>query len=69
MQNYASDDGAKKADASDSGACDSETEAAPAATDNYKLKKPKLDQIIEAQPRSEVLIDPPEAKAAPKAWT
>lgn len=68
LQNQAPDDGAKKADASDSAACDSEAEA-PAATDHAKRKKRPLDQIIEALPVSEVIIDPAEVKAEPEAWT
>jgi hypothetical protein len=62
LQNLAATNSARKADASDSAACDSEAEAAPApaATVNNKRKKRPLDQIIEALPVSEVIIDPPE---------
>ncbi len=71
LQNQASDDGSKKADASDSAACDSGAEAAPApaASDSAKRKKRTLDQIIEALPVSKIIIDPAEVKAEPQAWT
>lgn len=46
LQNQASDDGAKKADASDSAACDSEAEAAPAPESKARRKRRSLDEII-----------------------
>ena len=62
------EDVAKKDPASDSAACDSEAEPATALT-SAKRKKRTLEQIIEGLPVSEVIIDPPEVKAQPEAWT
>ena len=64
-------DAAKKAAASDSPACGSEAEAAPAspAAGNGRRKKRTLDELVEGLPVSEVIIDPQEVKADPAAWT
>ena len=70
LQNQASDDGSKKADASDLAACDSGAEATAAAgTAPAKRRKRTLDELIDGLPMSEVIIDPPEVKAEPEAWT
>jgi hypothetical protein len=60
---------AKKADASDSAACDSEAEAAPAPESKARRKRRSLDEIIAGLPVTEVIIDPQEVKADPAAWT
>jgi transposase len=67
----AGDDAAKKAGASDSPACGSEAESAPAspAAGNGRKRKRTLDELIEGLPVSEVIIDPQEVKADPEAWT
>ena len=62
------DDVAKKDPASGSAACDSEAEPA-ADAGNGRSRKRSLDEIIDGLPVSEVIIDPPEVKAEPEAWT
>lgn len=63
------DDAAKKPDASAAPACGSEVEAAAAATTRASRRKRTLDELIAGLPVNEVIIDPPEVKADPAAWS
>jgi transposase len=67
LQNQPADEDAKKAPASDAPACDSEAEAASSKPGKRK-KKRTLEDIIDALPTTEVVIDPPEIKADPEGW-
>lgn len=70
LQNQPEDDAAKKDQASDSNACDSEAEApAPATAASGRRKKRSLEQLIAALPVREVFVDPPEVTADPTAWS
>ena len=63
------DDVAKKDPASGSATCASEAEAPAAPASDGRGRKRSLDEIIDGLPVSEVIIDPPEVKAEPEAWT
>jgi transposase len=63
------DDVLKKDPASGSAACDLEAEEAQTSAISSKRKKRTLEEIIAGLPVSEVIIDPPEVKAEPEAWS
>jgi transposase len=67
LQQEPAPDETKKPATSDSAACGLEVEGAAAKP--AKRKKRTLDELVAGLPVSEVIIDPPEVKADPEAWT
>jgi transposase len=70
LQNQPADEVAKKDQASDLAASDSEAELpTPAPAAPSKRKKRSFEQLVETLPVREVFVDPQEVTAEPEAWS